>query len=153
MLYYRKYDKSALNAYFIEAENLFEYCLKEKVIESQSQNSTVDFPVCWSHLNGYSDISKSELVDSEPPLVQLQSLLPAQIDKLVCQAIAKTLWDVFPTMTITAMSKHTAVLEYGGGKLYSGKNTLLDWMREVAPKNVRNMPGRPKKSKLSNDAS
>lgn len=149
---YRKYDKNVLSAYFIEAENLFEYCLKEQVIESKLKNSIVDFPNCWSHLNGYSDISKREPDDFETRTVTFpQSLRPMQIDRLVCQAVAKTLWDVYPTMTITAMSKHTAILEYGGGKLYTGKNTLRNWLSEVAPDSVRK-PGRPKSNKPNKDA-
>ncbi len=55
-------------------------------------------------------------------------------------------------LTITAMSEHHAILEHGGGKLYTGKNTLRDWVREVAPENVRNNPGSPKTIKPSNDA-
>lgn len=144
----RKYDKAMLDAYFVEAENLFDYCLHD---QRTGTITTVDFPSCWSHLVGGGTPIENESDDVEFPLI-LKSLLPVQIDKLVCQAIAKTLWDVFPTMTITAMSHHPAVLEYGGGKLYPGKNTLLGWVREVAPKNVRNKPGRPKNSKPSNDA-
>lgn len=144
----RKFDKSTLDVCFVEAENLFDYCLYD---QRTGTITTVDFPSCWTHLIGGGRLIESEPDDIELPLVH-KSLLPVQIDKLVCQAIAKTLWDIFPTMTITAMSQHTAVLEYGGGKLYPGKNTLIDWVREVAPKNVRNKPGRPKKRKPSNDA-
>lgn len=148
----RKYDKETLDAYFVEAENLFEYCLKEQGIESQSKNSTVDFPGCWSHFNGDTDISESESDDSESLTVASpQALRPMQIDKLVCQAIAKTLWDEYSQMTITAMTKHNAIQEYGNGKCYIGNNTLRDWLSEVAPDSVRK-PGTSKSSKSSNSA-
>lgn len=51
-------------------------------------------------------------------------------------------------MTITTMSEHPSILEHGGGKLYKGKNTLRDWLSEVAPDDVRK-PGRPKSIKPS----
>lgn len=149
---YRKYDKNAINAFFIEAANLFEYCLDRQVIKSDTGNTSVDYPECWWHLTGYTDISCAEPDDGNLPLVVAnQPLRPNQIDKQICQAIAKTIWDFYPTMTITAMTKHNAILNHGGGKLYTGKNTLRDWVREVAPENVRNNRGRPKNDKPSKD--
>lgn len=149
---YRKYDKNALNAYFVEAEDLFNYCLYEQVETSRTGNCFVDFPTCWSHLKGYTDISGCEPDDYERAAeVEPQTLRPSQIDKLVCQAIARTLWDEHPQMTIAAMTEHKAIQEYGGGKLYTGKNTLRDWLSEVAPE-ANKKPGRPKGSKPNNEA-
>lgn len=150
---YRKYDKTALNAYFIEAENLFSYCLYEQGETLSNGIPTLDFPECWSqYLSKFAAVS-CELDDSElPKEVNLQALRPSQIDKLICQAIARTLWDEYPQMTIVAMTEHKAIQEYGGGKLYTGKNTLRDWLSEVAPEGVKK-PGRPKSSKSNNDAS
>lgn len=146
---YRKYDKNALNVYFIEGENLFHYCVNDQCTDT---NAFVDFPTCWSHLIDGSHPSEQEQDNIEKPTtIAVQPLRPSQIDKLICQAIAKTLWDVYPSMTISAMSEHTAILEHGGGKLYKGKNTLRDWLSEVAPEDVKK-PGRPKISKPTNDA-
>lgn len=148
---YRKYDKEALDAYYIEAENLFDYCLYEQVESSTTGNNTMDFPSCWLHLSGYTD-SSSEPDDYEQPTeITPRALRPQQIDKLLCQAIARTLWDEHPHMTIAAMTEHKAIQIYGGGKLYSGKNTLRDWLSEVAPEAVKK-PGRPKGSKPNNGA-
>lgn len=129
---------------------MFDYCLNSQ--PSEGGVVYVDFPSCWSHLIPGSSHIEEEPSNYEPIQIKVQPLRPTQIDKLVCQAIAKTLWDIFPTMNITAMSEHPAILEHGGGKLYTGKNTLRDWVREVAPENVRNNPGRPKSNKPSNDA-
>lgn len=149
---YRKYDKSALNAYFIEAGSLFDYCLDSQSKESKSLAVNLDYPSCWSDFLEGNHL-ENELDDSEPSQIQIQAqpIRPSQIDKQICQAIAKTLWDIYPKMTITAMTKHNAILNHGGGKLYTGKNTLRDWVREVAPDNVRNKPGRPKNSKPNKD--
>lgn len=147
---YRKYDKDTLNTYFIDGGDLFRYCLGDQCSET---NSYVDFPACWSHLIDGSHPNEQEPDNTETPTtITALPLRPTQIDKLVCQAIAKTLWDIYPNMNITAMSKHPAILEHGGGKLYKGKNTLRDWVRDVAPENVRNKPGRPENDKPNNDA-
>lgn len=139
---YRKYDKEALNTYFVEADNLFNYCLTQL----NGSNTSLDFPSFWTDQVAAFNTTNDASDDSEPSQTQpqVQPLRPSQFDKLVCQAIAKTLWDIYPTMTIAAMTKHQAVLEYGGGKLYKGKNTLRDWFSEVAPEDVKK-PGRPEK--------
>jgi hypothetical protein len=138
---YRKYDKKVLDSYFVDAEELFHYCLNS---QSYIANQGLDFPSFWTDVVSAFNVPNSKPNDIEPVQPQEQRLRPAQIDKLVCQAIARTLWGIYPTMTITAMTEHSSILEDGGGKLYKGKNTLRDWLSEVAPPDVRK-PGRPKK--------
>ena len=85
------------------------------------------------------------LENAEKPITQKTKLRPDQIQRLICQAIARTLWDVDPEMTITAMTRHNAILEYGDAKHYSEK-AVRKWVAEVAPETVKNKRGRPKKS-------
>lgn len=73
---------------------------------------------------------------------------PDQAAKMKCQAIAKTLWNIYPDMTITDMKKNRAILEYGDGKHYRGKNTLSDWLREVDPRPKQEKSHRPKAKNL-----
>jgi len=68
-----------------------------------------------------------------------------QIHKKLCQAIAKTLWDINPKMTITNMTKHHAIQEYGSGKYYNAEKTLHRWLSEVDPRDKAKKTGRPKK--------
>ena len=149
---YREYGKITLNSYFIEYENLFNYCVHE---QSQRSGSCVqlDFPDCWWSFisSGYSSVDESENPETPQEQLEPQILRPSNIHKLICQAIAKTLWDSHPDMTIAAMTEHRAILEYGSGKYYKGKNTLRDWLSEVAPAEVRK-PGRRKSSKPNGDA-
>jgi len=70
-----------------------------------------------------------------------------QIDKELCQAVARTLWYIYPTMTIEAITKHKAILNYANGSIYTGKNTLRDWIREVDPRPKEQKIGRPKQPK------
>lgn len=68
---------------------------------------------------------------------------------MICQAIARTLWDEYPEMTIEEMKKHKAIRIYGNGRAYSGKNTLRDWLSVVDPRASENKPGRRKKKVAS----
>ena len=70
---------------------------------------------------------------------------PDQQDRLTCQQIARRLWSENPTMTIADMTRNPEILVQGNGKAYKGKNTLRNWLKEVAPPAVRNRRGRPKK--------
>ena len=76
--------------------------------------------------------------DTRPPRA-------SQIDKERVQAIALTLWDIDPNLTITALTKHPAILRYGNGKHYNIK-TLRQWITEVDPRPPEKKRGRPKKS-------
>lgn len=69
----------------------------------------------------------------------------SQLHKQLCQAIAKTLWDIQPDMTIEEMKNHPAIQEHGQGKSYTGKNTLRDWLSEVDPRPAERKRGAPKK--------
>lgn len=139
----RKYDKTILDAYLISRIDLFRMTVFEGY----------PFPDFWFDdsiliaLGGH----VSEKTDPEPKAQNLANARTSVIDKSICQAVAKTLWDIYPNMNITRMTKHPSILKYGGGSNYLGKNTLRDWLREVAPEHLKNKPGRPKSTKSNND--
>ncbi len=70
----------------------------------------------------------------------------SKFDSMICQAIARTLWDVHPYLTIEDMKKHKAIQIYGNGRAYSGKNTLRDWLSPVDPRPPETKTGRKKKN-------
>lgn len=72
-----------------------------------------------------------------------KKLRSSQEAKIACQAIARTLWDSHPDMTIEAMKSHPAILKHGHGEYYQGKNTLRDWLSEVDPRSKDKKTGRP----------
>lgn len=63
-----------------------------------------------------------------------------QLAKLLTQAVAKTLWDVDPDMTIKDMCEHGSIQEYGGAKPYNNETTVRGWVTEVAPEHIKNKP-------------
>lgn len=89
-----------------------------------------------------------KLVDSEAETSNAKELeklpRPSQLARLKCQAIAQTLWYLNPDMKSEEIIRHHAILEFGDGKRYQGKNTLRDWVREVDPRAPETKTG-PKK--------
>lgn len=136
----REYEKSVLDDLLISRHNLFE----------RSIRGNAKFPDFWEDEKLITDLGgviHEKIPEEHSPPRPNSSLF----DQSLCQAIAKTLWDIHPNMTIEGMTKHPAILKYGNGALYKGKNTLRDWLSPVAPEHVKK-PGRPKKLKSSNDA-
>lgn len=130
------YEKAIFNKYwlklaFVEQYDYGNWCLKHKL----------PLPAFWFPDNWQNDeiVPNNERSTVDKPR-------PAQSDKGLCQAIAKTLWEVYPSMTIADMCKHSAIQRHGNGRLYQGQHTLRDWLSEVAPEDIKGKRGRPRKS-------
>lgn len=132
----RKYASSALDAIFINRSELFRNSL-------YNEQPFPDFWLDDDFMRSMGGFSNSEPLPVNKD-IKMVTARESFIDKTVCQAIAKTLWDIDKNINITHMAKHPSILNYGGGKKYVGKNTLRDWLREVAPEHIKNNPGRPK---------
>lgn len=133
------FDKEFLETVFIEDEHFAKWCINKNI-----PLPTFWFPNGWKPLDFEDKTPPVNVIDVEnKPDINLRS---NQADKIACQAIGRTLWDIHPNMTIAAMCKHDAVQKYGNGKIYIGAHTLRDWLSEVAPENIKGKKGRPKKS-------
>lgn len=84
---------------------------------------------------------------SSPKQVPGKSKKPRknQIDKIECQKIMERLWEENPNLTIAYVANHPEVSYYK--KIYTGKNTLRNWAREVDPRDG-DKRGRPRESTL-----
>jgi hypothetical protein len=139
----RKYIKKILDGYLIDRFQLFDCSL----------NDQWDFPDFWFDdelirvFGGVINNADSSKITKELKLDSARSF----IDKNACQAVAKALWDIYPNINISQMTKHPSVLNHGGGKNYKGKHTLRDWLYEIVPEHLKNRRGRPR-TKPSNDA-
>lgn len=108
------------------------------------------FPADWAEKQFSPEINAvgplGDVDDEEQP-ESAPALKANQADKLVCQGIARALWDIDPIMTIADMTKHKAIQQYGNGRHYKGKDTLRNWLSEVAPASVKGKRGRPRTPK------
>lgn len=68
----------------------------------------------------------------------------SQLDRELCRAIARTLWDEYPQMNITHMARHRSIKLYGNGGQYK-LDTLKGWIRDLDPRPEGSKGGRPRK--------
>lgn len=69
---------------------------------------------------------------------------PNQEARIACQQIAKKIWKDDPTRTIASVIKDPLIQEYGGAKHFVD-DTIRAWINVVAPTEIRERKGRPRK--------
>lgn len=74
-----------------------------------------------------------------------KALRDCQRIKLVCQQIASVIWLEDKTRTIPSVIKDDLIQKYGGANFYQ-EDTVREWLKEVAPREVKNRRGRPRKN-------
>ena len=89
-----------------------------------------------------------ELATGEKPDEAMAKLTEPQRAKIATQVVALQVWKDLPTTNITDMARNELVRKYGGSATYS-HDTLMDWLREVAPDGIKGKRGRPPKDKNS----
>ncbi len=108
-----------------------------------------------SQTKAHADISTGES-DSSPSLAgqapqpaeeskNEKALRDCQRIKLVCQQIATVIWREDKSRTIASLVKDELVQKYGGASFYQDE-TVREWLKEVAPREVKKRRGRPRKN-------
>jgi hypothetical protein len=69
-----------------------------------------------------------------------------KIDRLVCQGIARTLWDIDISITVKDMTNRKAIQVYGNGCKYKDPKTVPGWLSEVDPRPEDKRRGPKRKS-------
>lgn len=147
--HYRRYDIQKLTFVHLTKEQFAKYCIIKQIPRPNFWYTEESF----EHYKQYL-ITGGDLADAETP-ASLQDDLPlaegelpkkaSQLYRLLCRAIAQTLWDIDPTMTIEAMRRHHAMLYYGNSRKYPGEKTLRNWINDLDPRSPEERNGRPKK--------
>lgn len=95
--------------------------------------------------------SPAETLIDEPP-IQLtehaeteQTLRHNQRIKIVCQQIASVIWKEDKTRSYPSVVKDELIQKYGGAAPYED-DTVREWLKHVAPPEVKNRRGRPRKN-------
>lgn len=127
----RRYDREKLEAVFLARLALKAFC----------EEHALDLPTFWFS----ADERKRGGTAKEP------ALRNNQIDKLLCQAVARTLWEASPTMPIKHIIEHKAIQRYANGAQYAEK-TLHSWVSEVDPRPDEAKVGRPRKDAGASDS-
>lgn len=67
-----------------------------------------------------------------------------QAVRLVCRQIASVIWQRDPTRRIAEVIRDDLIQEFGGAK-YFVEDTVREWIKDLAPPEVRTRRGRPRK--------
>ena len=90
----------------------------------------------WEQENG--DVEASAVAGTE------DAMRPSTRARIACQQIALELWRESPETTIADMVKHPAVQRLGGAAPYAAA-TVREWLSAIAPSEVKEKRGRPRK--------
>jgi len=98
------------------------------------------------------DMTTRKVLYKEAPSTILhkkpKKLRPNQEARKECQRIAKDIWAKYPVLDIHQVAKHKDIKE--AAKMYTLK-TLLNWLKEIAPENVKRGGRRDKTTRLEQD--
>lgn len=118
------------------------------------EDEYIDLPEFWltARLNPPDELSATSLSNPEHAAF-LNTLLNhanrhknAKFDSMICQAIARTLWDEHPDLTIEELKQYRAIQIYGNARAYTGKNTVREWLSAVDTRSADAKSGRKKKN-------
>jgi len=119
---------------------------KDKKSAKQAGNS-VAVHIAVSGLDLVNDLLSVDGMDEIQNIGQLTekeaSPRKSAFAKAKCQAVALTLWESSPDMTIADLLKQHEIQEYGGAKYYSSK-VVGSWISEVDKRPPEKKTGRPK---------
>lgn len=119
------FDKDFLNSFYVMRSQIINWCSKEHV----------DPPGFWTAL-------RPEAGPAAKPTINNRRK-DEEMDRLVCQAIAKSYWDIDPQIHPAHMAKARAIMLYGNGKFYKDPDTIKGWIAEVDPSREQRKSGRP----------
>lgn len=92
----------------------------------------------YSNKENYEHDSLKKLLEGKQKLRTTNAPSP---DKVTIQAVAKTLWHIYPDWTKEQIKEHPGVQVYAGGRLIKRDNTLLEWLGEVDQRDKSKKPG------------
>jgi hypothetical protein len=78
-------------------------------------------------------------------LIVMDKLTYDYVDKISCQAVARTLWDMYPDMTTEDIINHKAIQLHAGGKT-KAYSTLRKWISAEDKRTSGTKPGPNKKA-------
>lgn len=110
------FDKTYLDSLYVKREEVIDLCIK----------SYCDFPPCW--------VPKQLPFESRSTKEEHKNHRPASEieDRIRCQAIASTLWEISADIHPAHMVRSKMMRQFGNGRLYS-EETLKEWIKTVDP--------------------
>jgi len=118
-----------------------------------------EYAICYDHPDFVSDRenrdkqessvgteSESEVSSSSETPRNEKTLRINQQIRIACQQIAGEIWRNEPNRTIASIVQDELIQKYGGAAYYED-DTVREWIKEIAPAEVKNRRGRPRKNR------
>jgi hypothetical protein len=163
-----KYDKIYLSLVHVDQGELVDFCIREEIeppffwiseeefkytkkvyenrINNKDNDSVNDAEIKVTSKDvAAAEISIMSKSDKNKSDKFWLSLAHEQKARLMCRDIAEKLWKETPILTITDITKHEAILNFGGAKYYKGRDTVRNWIKDLDPRDEESKSGRPKK--------
>jgi len=138
----RIYDKPKLESIFFTKPEVYRYAINEGIPVPEFWISASDIKGFRNEKLGDDGLSNPNSVDER---VRPGRPLKRDIDRLVCRAVAAALWSKDPSMTIEGIIRHEVTQTHGNSKVYTSKNTVRDWIKDLDPRPKGKKSGAPKK--------
>jgi hypothetical protein len=126
----RKYDKQKLEDIFLAKPEVYSFAKNKGLPIPEFWISDFDIKEFETEKNVNYKPSNSESIDERIPAGRHSK---TSIDRLVCRAVAEAFWTLDPEMTIGAIDKHTVTQIHGNSNLYTSKNTVRNWIKDLRP--------------------
>lgn len=126
MLAQQRFDEAILDSLFVTRSEVLKWCEEDFLTP----------PAIWAPAAGTGGVVEAQKV-------AVGRHREEAIDKQLCQAIARTLWDIDPQIPPAHMIKHKAIQRYGNAAQYEDDDTIRGWIVEFDPLRKERKPGRP----------
>lgn len=128
-LIHNKFSKDYLNNLYVKRNEVIIWCDKILLLNP---------PPCWMPKHPLGEqISAKETKKKYRPANEME-------DRIRCQVIASTLWELDSTIHPTHIARSRILQRIGNGGQYE-INTIIDWIMECDPQKDYRKPGRPPK--------
>ena len=129
----RQYDKAKLESIYLDKYEILQLCL----------SNDIPPPQFWYSDSEIKSLSSQHKPQQEP--VSEPKLRDSQIDRLLCRAIAQTIWHLQPDTNIKEMVEHHAIQIFGNAKQYKSQKNIRSWISDLDPRPAEKKTGRPRK--------
>lgn len=118
------FNKRKLSGFYVRRREILNLCKLEEI----------DPPAFWVKQRQPETITKANVTNRPKD---------EETDRILCQAIAATLWTIDPNIHPTHLAKSKVIQRFGQGRSYKDLNTIKKWIAEVDPLKNQRKPGRP----------
>lgn len=102
-------------------------------------------PEHWEAWRKEQEVSDQNATDASPEAIASTKIRPNQEARIACQQIAKAIWKKEPDRTIASIVRDDLIQTYGGANRWT-EPQIREWIKVVAPQQVRDRRGAPRKN-------